>query len=91
MTDETDEMGKMPEPTTEEPELHPGGPDAADNPDYGETPEEPIVAGLPPEVNPAADKVPDEITEADDKSQEPDNGQDQEALTTDEGTSEPPA
>jgi hypothetical protein len=85
----TEEIGKKPEPTAEEPQLHPGGPDAADNPDYGETPEEPIVAGLPPEVNPAADEVPDEITEPDEKSQEPDNGQDQEAGTTDEGPSEP--
>ena len=90
MTDET-EIGKKPDATAEEPQLHPGGPDAADNPEYGETFEEPIIPGLPPEVNPAADDVPDEVTEPDDKSQEPDNGQDQEAGTTDEGTSEPPA
>ena len=87
----TDEIGKKPDATAEEPQLHPGGPDAGDNPEYGETFEEPIIPGLPPEVNPAADEVPDEITEPDDKSQEPDNGQDQEAGTTDEGASEPPA
>ena len=85
----TDEIGKRPEPTTEEPELHPGGPDASDNPEYGETPEESMIPGLPPEVNPAADEVPDEITEPDDKSQEPDDDQDQEAGTTDEEPSEP--
>jgi hypothetical protein len=86
----TDELGTMPEPTSEEPELHPGGVDSADNPAYGETPEEPIIPGLPPERNPAADEVPDEITEPDEKSQEPDNGADAEVGET-AGEPEPPA
>ncbi|NYG58631.1 hypothetical protein BJ980_001554 [Nocardioides daedukensis] len=80
-----------PEPVAEEPQLHPGGVDSTDDPKYGETPGEPVPRDLDPDDNPAVEDVaPDEITEPDDKQQEPDNGEaDLDAGET--GESEPPA
>ncbi|KRF19769.1 hypothetical protein ASG90_20275 [Nocardioides sp. Soil797] len=68
--------GPMPEATTEEPELLPGGADSIDDPKYGDTPGDPVPRDLDPEDNPAIseDEVPDEIKQPDDKQQEPDNG-----------------
>ena len=61
------DLGPMPAPTTEDPELYPGGVDAL--------PEDPAEGNglgrdLSPEDNPAVDDVlPDEVSEADDKAQ----------------------
>lgn len=70
-----DEVGAMPNPHVEEPERFPGGPDAlADQPRYGEIPDGPMSVDLPPDKNPAtahADDVVPEVTEPDDKPQEP--------------------
>ncbi|QIX27982.1 hypothetical protein ncot_16320 [Nocardioides sp. JQ2195] len=81
-----------PEPTSEEPQLFPGGVDSIDDPKYGDTPGDPVSRDLDPDNNPAIseDAVPDEITEPDDKQQEPDNGEaDLDAGQT--GESEEPA
>lgn len=67
MTNE--ELSPMPEPYTEEPQLVPGGVDALveDPADTG------LARDLDPDDNPAVDDVlPDEIAEADEKSQAPD-------------------
>lgn len=64
----TEDLAPMPTPTTEDPELYPGGTDAlADDPaDNG------LGRDLSPEDNPAVDDVlPDEIAEPDEKSQAP--------------------
>jgi hypothetical protein len=72
------DLGPIPEPTAEEPQLVPGGPDA---PVYDPA-DEGLSRDLDPDDNPAVDDVlPDEVAEPDDKSQEPDTGQDQEAGT----------
>jgi hypothetical protein len=72
------DLGPIPEPTAEEPQLVPGGPDA---PSYDPA-DEGLSRDLDPDDNPAVDDVlPDEIAEPDDKQQEPDNGADQEAGT----------
>lgn len=86
-----DEIGQMPEPTTEEPELIPGGADAiAEDPEDGG-----LGRDLSPDDNPAVDDVlPEEIAEPDDKSQAPDNGEDAEAGTpraSDDSSGEPDA
>jgi hypothetical protein len=83
-----EEVGVMPTPHAEEPERFPGGPDALeDESRYGEIPEGPIGVDLPPDKNPVTaetdDRVP-EITEPDDKSQQPD------ASDEDAGQSERP-
>jgi len=72
MTEQSEQLPRGVEP----PELHPGGPDAIDDPEkYGDTPGPPATRDLPPEDNPAVDDViPDEVAEPDDKSQEPDTG-----------------
>ena len=63
-----DDLGPMPEPTTQDPELVPGGTDALiDNPV-----EDVLGRDLEPEDNPVDDQMPDELTEPDDKSQDPD-------------------
>jgi hypothetical protein len=94
-----EELSPMPTPSTEEPELVPGGVDALteDPADNG------LGRDLSPEDNPAVDDVlPDEIAEADDKSQAPDGKADAEAGTTtddeqnagqeaEDGSVEPPA
>jgi len=66
------DLGPMPESTTQEPELVPGGADAlAGDPADG------LTRDLSPGSNPAVDDVvPDEIAEADDKTQEPDEDSD---------------
>lgn len=73
------DLGPMPESTTQEPELVPGGADAvAENPA-----DEGLARDLSPDSNPAVDEIlPDEVSEADDKTQEPDEDSD---------TVEPPA
>lgn len=55
------ELGDLPTPTAEEPELHPGGPDA-----ILDREPEPLVADLPPETNPAVDDAPAETREGED-------------------------
>jgi hypothetical protein len=69
------EAGPMPTPHTEEPEKFPGGADALeDQSRYGEIPDGPMGVDLPPDKNPvtASAGVPvPEVTEPDDKSQEP--------------------
>lgn len=72
----TDGPGRTPEPTTEPREKKPGGADSVDDPKYGQTLGEPTVPELPPTANPAAAEMPEEITEPDDKRQEPDDGAD---------------
>lgn len=68
----------MPEPTTEEPQLQPGGVDAVKE----DPADEGLSRDLDPDENPAVDDIlPDEIAEADDKRQEPDEGVDHEAGT----------
>ncbi|GAA1934030.1 hypothetical protein [Nocardioides hwasunensis] len=96
MSDE--KLGPIPEPTTEDPQLLPGGVDAdalhTDEADNG------LARDLDPDSNPAVDDVlPDEVSEADDKQQEPDGSDDEESDTTDQssgqeaedGSPEPPA
>lgn len=70
------EVGPMPTPQTEEPERFPGGADALDDQArYGEIPDGPVGVDLPPDKNPttafAVDSLRDEVTEPDDKPQEP--------------------
>ena len=94
----TDDLPPMPEPYSEEPQLAPGGVDALeeDPADNG------LSRDLSPDDNPAVDDVlPDEISEPDDKQQEPDGGVDRESGTTsddpeagqeaEDGSVEPPA
>jgi hypothetical protein len=78
-------VGAMPTPHVEEPEKFPGGPDAlADQSRYGEIPDGPMGVDLPPDKNPATadteDKVP-EVTQPDDKPQEPVEGEEHEPQT----------
>lgn len=78
------EPGAQPDAEAESPQLAPGGPDAIDDPRYGDTPGEATIPDPDPELNPATagDRTPDQLAEADD-SGEP---------TTDGATgSEPPA
>jgi hypothetical protein len=76
----TEDLSPMPTPTTEDPELYPGGVDAL--------PEDPADVGLSrdldPDDNPAVDDVlPEAIAEPDEKSQAPDGkADDAEAGTT---------
>ena len=80
-----DDLGDLPEPKAEEPQLYPGGVDSLeDEKKYGEWPDEPATPDLPSEKNPAVeeDEVPDAITEGDDKKQEPEgDAQDRESGT----------
>lgn len=68
-----DDLSPMPTPTTEDPDLYPGGVDAlAEDPD-----DNGLGRDLDPAANPAVDDaLPDEIAEADDKSQAPDGKSD---------------
>lgn len=81
------DVGPMPTPQNEEPEKFPGGADALeDQSRYGEIPDTPLGVDLPPELQPTTVDLPDEVSEPDDKQQEPDEG------TSGEGTEpEPPA
>jgi hypothetical protein len=67
-----DVPGPMPRPTSEEPELSPGGADAIDDHRFAAIPETPIGADIPPAHNPASADAPEEISQPDDKQQEPD-------------------
>ena len=77
MPDQPD-LGEMPKPEAEEPARNPGGVDALndDAPFEGDDPR-PLSHDLDSEANPAVeDQVPDEITQPDDKQQEPEGDQD---------------
>lgn len=93
------DLGQMPEPTTEEPELIPGGTDAlVEHPD-----DDGLGRDLDPDANPAVnEEVPDEISEADDKPQAPEGEADdaesdtttddpEAGQTAEDGSAEPPA
>jgi len=92
------DLGPKPDPVIEEKEPNPGGADAL----FDDTEDEGLARDLDPATNPTVDEVmPDEITEPDDKSQEPD-GQAGDQETGDEddpeagqeaedGSVEPPA
>ena len=84
-----DDLGAKPEPETEPPEHFPGGADAIDESGkYGDTPGGPATRDLNPAENPAVvDALPDEIAEADDKQQEPDD----ETGENEDQPTEPPA
>lgn len=93
----TSDPGPQPEPTIEPGEPLPGGPDALDDEEkYGATPPEPVVPDLDPDKNPSteAKQTPDEVTEPDDKQQEP-GGSDADATAGEDVTGdenpEPPA
>lgn len=63
-----DDLGPMPEPITQDPELVPGGIDA-----LIEDPADDVLGrDLEPEDNPVDDAMPDELSEPDKKSQSPD-------------------
>ena len=80
---DNDDLGPMPEPSTQEPELIPGGADALED----DPADDGLGRDLVPDDNPAVDDVlPDELAEPDDKSQAPDGGADQEAGTRDESS-----
>jgi len=65
-------LGPMPEPVAETPELHPGGTDAVvDDEAY---PEGDVVVGPDLRPHPEAETHVPEITEPDDKQQEPGSG-----------------
>ena len=94
-----DDLSPMPTPTTQDPELYPGGVDAViDDPaDNG------LGRDLSPEDNPAVDDaLPDEIAAPDEKPQAPEGeAEDAESGTTaddpdagqtaEDGSAEPPA
>ncbi len=68
------DLGPMPEPAAEPREPEPGGPDAVDAEanDEASAEEAPSGRDLAPGDNPAADDVPEEVTEPDtDKQQAP--------------------
>lgn len=67
------DLGDLPEPKVESPQLYPGGADSIEDEEkYGERLDEPAVRDLNPEKNPAVeDKAPDEISAPDDKQQAP--------------------
>ncbi len=95
-----EDLSPMPTPTTEEPELYPGGVDAV-----GEDPEDTgLGRDLSPEDNPAVDDaLPDDIAAPDEKSQAPEGGADDAesgtttgddpdaGQTAEDGSPEPPA
>ena len=87
-----DDLGPMPEPRTEEPELVPGGTDAL----VEHVGDDVLGRDLVPEDNPVDEKIPDEISEPDDKSQSPDSSDAEETSTApgpdvNESSEEPPA
>ncbi len=82
------DLGPMPESTTQEPELVPGGVDAIGD----DRVEGNLARDLSPDDNPAVDDVlPEEIAEADDKSQAPDEGSDADDEASGESSDEPDA
>jgi hypothetical protein len=85
-----EKLGPMPDPEAEPAEANPGGADAIneDAPFAGDETEN-LGRDLHPDLNPEVeDHVPDEISEPDDKRQEPNGGDDEEADST---PKEPPA
>ncbi|MBD8870657.1 hypothetical protein [Nocardioides donggukensis] len=75
MSDEVeDRLGPKPEPYTVTPQRLPGGTDSLEDDKYGAAPEVPAVPDLNPADNPAVeDHAPEEISEPEDKQQEPDD------------------
>lgn len=87
-----DDLGPMPEPKVEEPELVPGGTDAVEPNQVAET----LGRDLVPEDNPVDDAMPEEVTEPDDKSQAPEGDAAEESGTApgpdvNESSEDPPA
>ncbi|KRF36995.1 hypothetical protein [Nocardioides sp. Soil805] len=93
-----EDLGPQPDPVIEDGEPNPGGADAVS----GDPADEGLGRDLHPEANPAVDDVlPDEIAQADDKSQSPEGeADDQESGTqedpdagqeAEDGSAEPPA
>lgn len=79
MSETDDNLGPMPESTSEDPQLEPGGPDAVEVEDSEERADN-AARDLDPERNPAVDDaLPDEVSEPDDKEQAPAEGADDEA------------
>lgn len=73
-----DDLSPRPEPSTDKPELRPGGADALDVDPDGEG----LGRDLPPDDNPAVDEAPAEVKELDtEKDQAPTGEADQEAGT----------
>lgn len=84
-----DEVGSMPEPKSEEPELIPGGTDALER----DSEDDGLARDLDPEANPAVDDVlPEEIAEPDEKSQAPDGEADdaEESADSDDASGDSP-
>ena len=83
-----DDLGDLPEPKAEEPQLFPGGADSIEDEEkYGERLHGSVGHDLDPAKNPAVeDAAPDEITQPDDdKVQEPQGkAADQESGTEDD-------
>jgi len=78
------DLGPMPKAEAEPREPEPGGPDAVDYEERNAP--KPESRDLAPDDNPAADDVPEEVTEPDsDKQQAPEDGSDEEPV------SEPPS
>jgi hypothetical protein len=67
------DLGDMPKPEAEEPARNPGGVDAInDDPPFAGDVPAPLGHDLDPDDNPAVeDQMPDEVTQLDDKQQEP--------------------
>ena len=81
------DLGPMPESTTQEPELVPGGVDAI----LDERADDNLARDLDPDHNPAVDDVlPDEIAEADDKSQAPAEGSDSGSASNEDSEADSP-
>lgn len=57
------DLGPMPEAEAEDPQLHPGGPDAVLDRDTDPLPADPVA-----EANPATEDLPDEAREGEDTS-----------------------
>lgn len=91
------ELSPKPEPTTEKPDLYPGGADATERDPDGAG----LGRDLPPDLNPATGEIPAVLKEPDAKDQSPSGEADQEAGTLpgtpaagqadEEGNPEPPA
>jgi hypothetical protein len=84
-------LGPMPTPEADEPELVPGGADAVEPDPDAQEHGRPVGRDLDPESNAAVgDALPDEVSEPDDKQQEPDEDSDE--VDQEAGTEpEPPA
>lgn len=67
-------LGMDSHPHAEEPQRGPGGADAAEEIDPREDEGRPQSRDLPPDIGPAHTDMPEEVTEPDEKSQEPESG-----------------